>query len=120
MMLELEEQVPLQLWKPPLQVNPHALPSQVAAALAGAEHAVHDVVPQLLVLLLEAQAPLHRCEPELQVKPHDVISAIDNQVIQSAEQAVTILNKRTDHIQLVISLDRLADGVMKRHTVRVP
>ena len=32
---------------------------------------------------------------------NDVISAIDNQVIQSAEQAVKILNQRADHVQLV-------------------
>jgi len=68
-----------------------------------------------LVVGVDVESPLAR-----QVKPHDVISAIDNQVIQSAEQAVTILNQRTDHIQRVISLDRLAEGGMERHTVRVP
>ena len=68
-----------------------------------------------LVLGVDAESPLAR-----QVKPHDVISAIDNQVIQTAEQAVTILNQRADHVQLVIRLDRLAKGVMERHTVRVP
>jgi len=60
LVLEFEEQVPLQLWKPLLQAKPHEVPSQVAVALVGAEHAVHDVAPQLLVLPFEAQAPLHR------------------------------------------------------------
>jgi serine protease Do len=68
-----------------------------------------------LVLAIDPESPLAR-----HVKLHDVISAIDNQVIQSAEQAVTILNQRGDHLQLVLSLDRLADGTMERHTVRVP
>jgi len=68
-----------------------------------------------LVVRVDAESPLDR-----QVKRHDVISAIDNQVIQSAEQAVTILNQRADNVQLVISLDRLAEGGMERHTVRVP
>jgi len=68
-----------------------------------------------LVLGVDVESPLAR-----QVQPHDVISAIDNQVIQSAEQAVTILNQRTDHVQLVIRLDRLTKGVMEPHTVRVP
>jgi serine protease Do len=68
-----------------------------------------------LVLAVNAESPLAP-----QVKPHDVISAIDNQVIQSAEQAVAIINQRGDHNQLVIRLDRLADGAMERHTVRVP
>jgi len=68
-----------------------------------------------LVLEVDAESPLAR-----QVKPHDVISAIDNQVIQSAEQAATIVNQRADHVQLIIGLDRPAEGAMERHTVRVP
>ena len=54
------------------------------------------------------------------VMPADVISAIDNEVIQTAEQAVKILNQRADHVQSLISLDRLVNGGMERHTVRVP
>jgi serine protease Do len=68
-----------------------------------------------LVLSVDDDSPLTRL-----VKPNDVISAIGNQVIQSAEQAVRILNQRTDHVQLVMSLDRLDKGSMERHTVRVP
>ena len=54
------------------------------------------------------------------VMPTDVISSIDNEVIQSAEQAVKILNQRADHVQLNMSLDRLKNGKMEQHTVRVP
>ena len=68
-----------------------------------------------LVLSVDAESPLARL-----VQPDDVISAIDNEVIQSAEQAVKILNQRADHVQSIISLDRLVKGVMERHTVRVP
>jgi len=68
-----------------------------------------------LVLNVDADSPLARL-----VRPADVISAIDNDVIQSSEQAVKILNQRTDHVQSVISLDRLVKGVMERHTVRLP
>ena len=57
-----------------------------------------------------AESPLAR-----QVKPHDVISAIDNQAIQSAEQAVKILNQRADHVQSVIGLDRPVNGEIERH-----
>ena len=45
-------------------------------------------------LSVDSQSPLARL-----VKPNDVISAIDNEVIQSAEQAVKILNQRADHVQ---------------------
>ena len=47
------------------------------------------------------------------VQPADVISAIDNEAIQSSEQAVKILNQRADHVQSMISLDRLVNGVMR-------
>jgi hypothetical protein len=42
-----------------LQVKPHTpLVLQVAVELVGCAQAVHDVVPQVLVLLSETQAPL--------------------------------------------------------------
>ncbi len=68
-----------------------------------------------IILAVDVESPLAR-----QVKPHDVISAIDNQVIQTAEQAVSILNQRSDHVQLILGLDRPAEGAMERHKVRVP
>ncbi len=54
------------------------------------------------------------------VKRGDVISAIDDEVIQTAEQTVKILNGRADHVQIVIGVDRMNQGKMERHTVRVP
>jgi serine protease Do len=67
-----------------------------------------------VVLNVDADSPLAHL-----VRPADVISAIDNDVIQSSEQAVKILNQRTD-ARSIISLDRLVKGVMERHTVRLP
>ncbi len=68
-----------------------------------------------LVLSVDGQSPLARL-----VKRGDVISAIDDEVIQTAEQTVKILNGRADHRQLVMGLDRMNEGKMERHTVRVP
>ncbi len=64
---------------------------------------------------VEAESPLARS-----VKAHDVISAIDSQAIQSAEQAVRILNQRSEHVPLIMSLDRPTKGAMEHYTVRVP
>ena len=59
-----------------------------------------------LVLNVDAESPLAE-----RVRPRDVISSIDNQAIQSAEQAVAILNQRADHGQSVtINLDRSVKG----------
>jgi S1-C subfamily serine protease len=68
-----------------------------------------------VVLSVDKLSPLARF-----VSPNDVISAIDNEVIQTAEQTVKILNQRADHVQLNMSLDRLKNGKMEQHTVRVP
>ncbi len=55
-----------------LHVNPHDVPLHVALPLDGTGQAVHDVVPQLAVLVFDTQAPLQLWKPELHVKPHDV------------------------------------------------
>ncbi len=68
-----------------------------------------------LVLSVEPESPLARL-----MLPADVISAIDSEVIQSSEQAAKVLTERADHVQSLISLDRLVNGVMERQTVRVP
>lgn len=52
--LVFEEQAPLQLWYPALQVDPQEVPSQVAAPFAGTGQALHEL-PQLVVLVLSAQ-----------------------------------------------------------------
>ena len=51
-------------------VNPHWVPLQVAVALVGGVHAVHEVVPQLAMLVFDEQVPLQLWEPLLQLKPH--------------------------------------------------
>jgi serine protease Do len=68
-----------------------------------------------VVLNVDNESPL----AEL-IQPHDVISAIDSHAVQSAEQVVTSLNQRADHVQSIISLDRLTKGVIERHTIRLP
>ncbi len=68
-----------------------------------------------LVLNVEADSPLAQ-----RVRPRDVISAIDNQAIQSADQAVKILTERADHVPSVINLDRSVRGRIERQTVRLP
>jgi serine protease Do len=69
----------------------------------------------VVVMSVDADSPLARS-----VQPADVISAIDNEAIQSSEQAVKMLNQRADHAQSTISLDRPVDGEMQRRTVRLP
>ena len=64
-----------------------------------------------LVLSVDRQSPLARL-----VQPNDVISAIDNEVIQTAEQTVKILNSRADHVQLNMSVGPAAkrqDGTVQ-------
>ncbi len=68
-----------------------------------------------VVLSVDTESPLVKL-----VHPHDVIAAIDDQAIQTAEQAVKVLNQRVDHAQPLIRLDRLVNGVPERQTIRVP
>jgi serine protease Do len=68
-----------------------------------------------LVVGVEPDSPLVQL-----VHTHDVIAIIDDLPIQSAEQAVKVLNQRADHAQPLVSLDRLVNGVAQRHTIRVP
>jgi serine protease Do len=69
----------------------------------------------VLVMNVDPDSPLARL-----VQQADVISAIDNEAIQSSEQAVKILNQRADHVQSIISLDRPSNGDMQHRTVRLP
>ncbi len=68
-----------------------------------------------LVLTVDPESPLAKT-----VRPRDVVSAIDNQAIQSADQAKRILNQRADHVQCVISIDRLVKGKIEHQSVRLP
>jgi serine protease Do len=77
--------------------------------------ALPQTLPGALVLSVDAESPLLK-----KVQPHDVITSIDNVAIQSAEQAVTLLNERADHAQVVINVDRFVNGEIQLRTIRVP
>jgi serine protease Do len=51
---------------------------------------------------------------------HDVIAKINEQSIQSAEEAVKQINERAEHNPLIVSLDRRGGDGMERYTIRVP
>jgi len=51
---------------------------------------------------------------------HDVIAKINEQSIQSAEEAVKLINERAEHDPMIVSLDRRGNDGMERYTIRVP
>jgi serine protease Do len=69
----------------------------------------------VVIMSVDADSPLARS-----VRPADVISAIDNEAVQSSDQAVKMLNQRADHVQSTISVDRPVNGEMQRYRVRLP
>jgi serine protease Do len=101
----------------PSATSSFALGMELATLNADVAHGINlpETWRGAVVLRVDAESPLAR-----RVQPNDVISAVGSQVIQSAEQAVKILNERTDGAQSVISVDRLTKGVMERYTIRVP
>jgi serine protease Do len=68
-----------------------------------------------LVLRVDGASPLAQM-----LRPHDVITAIDNQAIQTAEQAAAILNQRGDRGRMAINFDRPNDGQFEQYTIRLP
>ncbi len=88
-------------------------------ATLDAERAKQSRLPEswrgVLVMRVDHESPLSGL-----AEPGDVISAIDNQAVQSAEQAVRLLNQHDEHSQAVIRLDRLVSGKIEQRTVRVP
>jgi serine protease Do len=68
-----------------------------------------------LVLTVDPESPLAGS-----VAPNDLISAIDNHAVQSADQVAKLLSQRTDHVQSVMSVDRFVKGKLERRSVRVP
>jgi serine protease Do len=59
--------------------------------------------------------------PFLQLcRVNDVIAAVNEQAVASAEQAVRMLDDDGSHSPLIISIDRLEKGEVERHTIRVP
>jgi S1-C subfamily serine protease len=63
-------------------------------------------------------------DPESPLAPvcrlNDLISKINDQSIRSAEDAVRLINDRTDHDRLILSVDRRARSGIERYTFRVP
>ncbi len=51
---------------------------------------------------------------------HDVIAKINEQSIQSSEQAVTVINARPKQDPMIIGIDRRGGDGMERYTIRVP
>ncbi len=68
-----------------------------------------------LILQVDATSPLAQT-----LRPRDVISSIDNQAIQSAEQAAAILNQRGDRGRMTINFGRPVNGQIEPHTIRLP
>ncbi len=103
-------------------VHPEKTPSfalGLELATLDAELARQSHLPEswrgVLVVRVEPDSPLVQ-----QARVGDVISSIDNQAVQSAEQAVKLLNQHDEHSQAVIRLDRLVSGKIEQRTVRVP
>jgi hypothetical protein len=93
-----------------LQVNPHEVPSHVAVAFAGGEQAVHEVDPQLAMLVFAAQVLPHTWYPVAQVKPHDVPSQVavelagGAQGVHEAPQSFTLVFVWHVPLQLCVPL----------------
>jgi S1-C subfamily serine protease len=54
------------------------------------------------------------------VHPSDIITSIDNQAIQSAEQAAALLNRRGDRSRMTINLGRITNGQVEPYTIPLP
>jgi serine protease Do len=68
-----------------------------------------------LVVSVDHDSPLVKL-----VEPNDVIAAVDDVEVQSAEQAVAVLNQHAEHAQTLIRIDRMSKGVIEQHTIRIP
>jgi serine protease Do len=67
------------------------------------------------IVQVDPESPLAQ-----KVRRHDVITSIDNQAVQSAEQAAAILNQRGDRGRLTINLGRPVNGQIEPYTIRLP
>jgi serine protease Do len=83
----------------PLALN-HNLPEQARGAL---------------IVTIDPESPLVKV-----VRPKDVITTIDDKLVESAEQAATILNQRADNVPATIDLLRQIDGSIERYKVQLP
>ncbi len=84
---------------PPLALR-HRLPASVQGAM---------------IVAIDPESPLATfCQL------HDVIAKINEQSIQSSEQAVTVINARPKQDPMIIGIDRRGGDGMERYTIRVP
>ncbi len=81
---------------------------------AAARLGLPDSMRGALIVSVDAESPFVQI-----CRANDVISSINEQPIESAEQAVGLLN-RDDPGPLIISIDRFEKGEVERHTIRVP
>ena len=49
-----------------------------------------------------------------------MISKINDQPVQSAEEAVKLINERAEHDRMIVSVDRRGGDGIERYTIRVP
>ncbi len=68
-----------------------------------------------LIVNIDPESPLSQA-----AHLNDVISKINEQSIQTAEDVARLMTERTEHDQLVLSLDRRARSGIERYTFRVP
>jgi serine protease Do len=68
-----------------------------------------------IILGIDPESPLATI-----CQPHDVIAKINDQAVESAEDAVKLINGRAEHDPLVVSLDRRGSDGIERYTIRVP
>jgi serine protease Do len=68
-----------------------------------------------LIVNIDPESPLSQA-----AHLNDVISKINEQSIQTAEDVARLMTERTEHDQLVLSLDRPARNGIERYTFRVP
>jgi serine protease Do len=68
-----------------------------------------------LIVNIDPESPLAQA-----AQLNDVISKINDQSMQSAEDVAKLLSQRSEHDLLVLSLDRRARSGIERYTYRVP
>lgn len=78
-------------------------------------HHIPAGVHGAMIIAIDPESPLATI-----CQVHDVIAKINDQAIQSAEDAVKQINERVEHDPMIISLDRRGNDGMERYTIRVP
>jgi serine protease Do len=74
-----------------------------------------DTMRGACIVSVDAESPFVQL-----CRVNDVIANINEQAVASAEQAVLMLGDDGSHTPLLIAIDRLENGEVQRHTIRVP